>query len=97
MITDPYQVLGIDSSADTEAIRKRYLALVREFTPERAPERFAEIRAAYDTLRDPVTSLNMRLFDFSSSETFDKLIGDEKQQIWQQRIATDVLLSLADA
>jgi len=97
MIADPYQVLGIDSSADTETIRKRYLALVREFSPERAPERFAEIRAAYETLRDPVTSLNTRLFDLASSETFDKLILDEKQQIQQQRIPTDVLLSLADA
>ena len=97
MITDPYQVLGIDSSADTEAIRKQYLALVREFSPERAPERFAEVRAAYEKLRDPVTSLHTRLFELSSSETFDKLIGDEKQQVWRQRIATDVLLSLADA
>ncbi len=96
MITDPYQVLGIDPSADSEAIRKRYLALVREFSPERAPERFAEIRAAYETLRDPVTSLDMRLFDVRFTETFDKLIADEKQQFCRKRIGTDVLLSLAD-
>ena len=97
MIADPYQVLGIDPSADSEAIRKQYLALVREFSPERAPERFAEIRAAYETLRDPVTSLDMRLFDLRFAETFDKLIADEKQQLWRKRIGTDVLLSLADA
>lgn len=97
MIADPYQVLGIDPSADSEAIRKQYLALVREFSPERAPERFAEIRAAYETLRDPVTSLGMRLFDIRFTETFDKLIADEKQQLWRKRIGTDVLLSLADA
>ncbi|TVS08581.1 MAG: J domain-containing protein [Planctomycetaceae bacterium] len=96
MIADPYQVLGIDPSADSEAIRKRYLALVREFSPERAPERFAEIRAAYETLRDPVTSLGMRLFDVRFTETFDKLIADEKQQFCGKRIGTDVLLSLAD-
>lgn len=97
MIADPYQVLGIDASAGTEAVRKRYLELVRQFTPERAPERFAEIRAAYETLRDPVTSLKLRLFDLRSSDTFDKLIAEEKEQLWRQRIPTDVLLSLADA
>jgi curved DNA-binding protein CbpA len=97
MIADPYQVMGIDPSSDSETIRKRYLALVREFSPERAPERFAEIRAAYETLRDPVTSLQMRLFDLRSSETFDKLIADERQQIGLQRIAAEALLSLAHA
>jgi curved DNA-binding protein CbpA len=97
MIADPYQVLGIEPSADSEAIRKQYLALVREFPPERAPERFAEIRAAYETLRNPVTSLEVRLFDLRFTETFDKLIADEKQQFCRKRIGTDVLLSLADA
>lgn len=97
MIADPYQVLGIEPSADSEAIHKRYLALVREFSPERAPERFAEIRTAYETLRDPVASLRMRLFDLRFAETFDKLIADEKRQSYGKRIGTDVLLSLADA
>ena len=97
MFADPYQVLGVDPSDDSETIRKRYLALVREFSPERAPERFAEIRAAYEKLRDPITSLQTRLFDLRSSETFERLIAEEKQQLGRQRIPTDVLLSLADA
>ncbi|MCH5372587.1 MAG: J domain-containing protein [Planctomycetes bacterium] len=97
MIGDPYEVLGIDASADSQQIRARYLELVREYSPERAPEKFAEIRAAYDTLRDPVVSLEKRLFDLRTADTFDTLIALERESFRQRRIPTDVLLSLADA
>lgn len=97
MLSDPYQVLGIDANADTEQIRARYLALVREFPPEHAPEKFAEVRAAYDALRDPVVSLERRLFDLRTTDTFDAVIASERQSVRQRRIPTDVLLSLADA
>ena len=49
---DPFTVLGVTDEADDAEIRRRYLALVREFPPDRAPERFQELRAAYDALSD---------------------------------------------
>ena len=49
---DPFTVLGVTDEADDTEIRRRYLALVREFPPDRAPERFQELRAAYDALSD---------------------------------------------
>ena len=49
---DPFTVLGVTDEADDGEIRRRYLALVREFPPDRAPERFQELRAAYDALSD---------------------------------------------
>ena len=97
MISDPYQVLGVDASADSQQIRARYLALVREHPPERNPEKFAEIRAAYDSLRDPVVRLQNRLFDLRTADTFDTLLASERQKLQRRRIPTDVLLSLADA
>lgn len=48
-----YSVLGVRPSDDAETIRARYLELVREFTPERAPEAFQNIRVAYEVLSDP--------------------------------------------
>ena len=45
-MNDPYVQLGLPPSADETEIRRRYLELVRQFPPDRAPERFAEIRAA---------------------------------------------------
>ncbi len=40
---DAYETLGLPNDADEAQIRTRYLELVREFPPDRAPERFAEI------------------------------------------------------
>src|SRR5438067_2529743 len=61
-MTDPYAVLGLPPDSDDEAIRRRYLELVRQFSPEHHPERFAAVRAAYESLRDLNTRLRYRLF-----------------------------------
>ena len=95
-MTDPYETLGLSQDAGEEDIRQRYLTLVRENPPERAPERFAVIRAAYDQLRDPVMSLERRLFSLTATDTFDSLLAAEQQCLGRQRIPTDVLLSLAE-
>jgi curved DNA-binding protein CbpA len=49
---DPFTVLGVDETADDAEIRRRYLALVRDFPPDREPARFQEYRAAYEALGD---------------------------------------------
>jgi len=60
---DPYQVLGLPPESGDDAIRRRYLELVRQFPPERHPERFAAVRQAYETLRDLDARLSYRLFE----------------------------------
>lgn len=50
---DPYAVLGIARTAAAEEVRRAYFALVREHPPEREPDTFKRIRAAYERLRDP--------------------------------------------
>ncbi|MEO8496470.1 MAG: DnaJ domain-containing protein [Planctomycetota bacterium] len=94
-MNDPYQVLGISPAADEAAVRARYLELVREFPPDREPERFAEIREAYDQVRDPVVSLERRLFDVSAHFTFESLIAEARPNVRSSRIPTSLLLSLA--
>jgi curved DNA-binding protein CbpA len=49
---DPYKTLGIERTADEAEIKQAYFALVREHPPERDPEGFKRIRAAYEKLRD---------------------------------------------
>ena len=64
---DPFTVLGVaDDAGDTE-IRRRYLALVREFPPDRAPERFQELRAAYEALSDERKRLETKLLHTNSA------------------------------
>lgn len=49
---DPYTVLGLDPSATPAEIKSAYFALVRAHSPERDPQRFKEIRAAYEQLNN---------------------------------------------
>ncbi len=94
---NPYEVLGLDTNADESLIRSRYLEQVRQFSPERDPERFAEIRAAYEQLRDPRVSLEHRLFDIRSYQTFDELVASSQPDPQAQRIPTATLLALGDS
>ncbi|MEW6755512.1 MAG: J domain-containing protein [Candidatus Latescibacterota bacterium] len=50
---DPCAVLGVAPDASPQEIRAAYFARVREHAPERDPEAFKRIRAAYDVLRNP--------------------------------------------
>ena len=52
-LADPYTILGIDPAATLDEIKTAYFALVRAHAPERDPEMFKRIRAAYEQLRDP--------------------------------------------
>ena len=75
-------------------IRGRYLELVRQFPPERAAERFAEIRAAYDALRDPRVSLEHRLFDVKDTQTFADIAAEIRIDLRARRVPVELLMSL---
>jgi molecular chaperone DnaJ len=59
MARDSYEVLGVSPQATDDEIKKAYRRLARECHPDANPddpsaaERFKEISAAYDTVRDP--------------------------------------------
>ena len=103
-MSDPYEVLGLPTHADEaeirrrylELVRQRYLALVREFPPDRAPERFAAIRAAYDEVRDLARRLEAQLFETATSDSLDAIAADLRARLIEVRLPLDVLLSLAD-
>lgn len=46
-----HEVLGVSADADQKEIKKAYFKLVRQFSPEKDPERFQEIRGAYERLQ----------------------------------------------
>lgn len=73
---DPYEVLGLSPDADDKTIRARYLKLVREFSPERHPEKFMQIRQAYELLKDENTRLRQRLFEAGKNESVYKIIEE---------------------
>lgn len=95
-MSDPYEVLGLPTHADEAEIRRRYLELVRQFPPDRAPERFAAIRAAYDEVRNPGRRLEAQLFETATSDSLDAITADLRARLIEVRLPLDVLLSLAD-
>lgn len=92
-MTDPYQVLNLPPDADDAAIRRRYLELVRQFTPEHHPEKFAAIRAAYESLKDLTTRLEHRLFDTGDKESIAAIIEELACRTPRRRLSLDQLLN----
>lgn len=92
-MSDPYEVLGLPPDADDEAIRRRYLELVRQHSPERDPEKFAAVRAAYDSLRDLDTRLRYRLFEAGRRESLDAIVQELASKSTRRRLSLKELLA----
>jgi curved DNA-binding protein CbpA len=94
-MTDPYAVLGLPADSDDEAIRRRYLELVRQYSPEHHPEKFAAVRAAYESLRDLNTRLRYRLFEAGKNESVEAIIEEITCRNPRRRVSLRTLLSTA--
>ena len=58
----PFDILGVAEDATDEAIKKAYLQKVRQYPPERAPEQFQKIRAAFEVIQTQQQRLKYQLF-----------------------------------
>lgn len=96
-MNDPYETLGVGVDADDEAIRRRYLELVRQYPPERAPERFAAIRAAYEQLKDAETRLKKRLFHVDTHLSLESLIEEQLCTSPRPRVSLAKLVEMAQS
>lgn len=74
-IQNPFEVLGIADGADDGQVRAAYLAKVREFPPDRAPEEFEKVRDAYALLRDERSRIRYRLFSVDPFIPLDSLLA----------------------
>jgi curved DNA-binding protein CbpA len=93
-MADAYATLGLPPDSDDETIRRRYLELVRQYSPERHPERFAAIRGAYESLRDLDTRVRHRLFQAGRHESIDALIEEIACRSPRRRLSLATLLTV---
>jgi curved DNA-binding protein CbpA len=93
---DPYEVLGLPHDADEAATRQRYLELVRQFPPDRAPERFAAIRAAYEQVRDPAVRLEAQLFKLGTTDSLEAIAATVRDRLRDARVPLEVMMALAE-
>ena len=92
-MTDPFTVLGISPDSDDEAVRRRYLELVRQHPPEQNPERFAAVRAAYEAVRDLHRRVRYRLFEQGAGESVEQIIEELACRTPRPRISLAKLLA----
>lgn len=92
-MSNPYEVLGLAADSDDDTIRRRYLELVKQFSPERHPEKFAAIRSAYESLRDLDTRLRHRLFESGKQESIDDIVKEIACRSSRPRLSLDLLLT----
>ncbi|HJT76526.1 MAG TPA: J domain-containing protein [Gemmataceae bacterium] len=91
-MNDPYAVLGLPPDSDDEAIRRRYLELVRQYSPEHHAQRFAAVRAAYESLRDQNNRLRHRLFEAGKNESVEAIIEEVTCRSPRRRVSLRTLL-----
>jgi curved DNA-binding protein CbpA len=97
-MNDPYDVLGLSMHAGETEIRQRYLELVRAHPPDREPERFAAVHAAYEALRDPAERLKNQIFGFDTKHDSVEAIALElRRRMLDARLPLQTLLGLAEA
>ncbi len=72
--SDPYSVLGIEPTAGDEAIRAAYLAKLKLYPPDRAPDEFERVREAYDVLRDKRQRARTMLFSAGHDQPIASLL-----------------------
>jgi hypothetical protein len=94
-VASPFEILGIEPGAGDAAIRARYLDLVRQFPPERAPERFAAIRAAFERVKSRDDRLRWRLFEAGRHDTLDSVLEESAGETPRRRPTLADLLAAA--
>ena len=81
---DDYRTLGLEQGASQKEIKKAYFSLVRKYSPEESPEKFREIREAYERLKGQ-TEGQEPMFPRPS----DPLAGKFLDLYWKYRNARD--------
>ena len=92
---DPFTVLGVAPDAGEAEVRARYLELVKQFPPDREPEKFREIRAAFEAAQDPL-SIARRLIEPPGDEVPEWSSVLESQKRNPPRLTPAFLLSLGN-
>ncbi len=89
----PYQILNIPRNATQNEIKKAYFKLLKKHPPEKEPEKFKTIRAAYDSLRTASKKAETDVFIFKEPEE-DFENPDEMKQAYITDIHSEDILEV---
>lgn len=86
-----YEVLGLNAGADEKEIKRAYFKLIRKFSPEKDPERFQQIREAYENLIKGKGQVQLALHipeDSFAQKMFQQIERLYRQQDYQYALET---------
>lgn len=92
----PYEILAVEPEADDEAIKKAYLARVRECPPDHQGEAFQRIREAYELIATDKARRQHRLFHHVPPDLGPLLAGLAATGQPQRPDAATLLAALAE-
>lgn len=75
---NPFLVFELDVDATDDDVSSRYHELLRRYPPDRNPELFAEIRTAYDVLKDRRGRIKTWLFSF---DRFGRALAESEKML----------------
>lgn len=85
---NPYEILGIDQKASNTDIKNAYFKNVREFTPEKHSDKFKDIRAAYERLRDDKSRAETDTFMLNVP--YSEFIIEHPEDDWEYKPKIDL-------
>lgn len=91
-----YHTLGLTPDCSEAELRKRYLELVRQYPPESYPEKFSQIREAYEQLKNPIESIPEMLFSMHCDDSIDQIIANILEEVRDERLPTAMLLKMGE-
>ena len=80
-----YMILGVAPESTDEEIRLCYIEKVKRHTPEKDPERFQEITAAYDAIKDVRSRLSARYLSPEKTMDFEMVLYEMARNIPRER------------
>jgi preprotein translocase subunit Sec63 len=93
-INNAYEILGSHPGASLDDFRKAYLSLVRQYPPDREPEKFREVHAAYQLVIDPMEQAKSLLIKSRDQPDLVQVIAAAEKI--RPRLATLNLLALGN-
>jgi curved DNA-binding protein CbpA len=96
MTADPFLALGLPRDAGEAEVRARYLELVKQFPPDREPEKFREIRLAFEACKDPLSIARRLIRPPDDAEVPEWSEAIESQKRNPPRLSPAFLLSLGN-
>ncbi len=92
--SNAHQILEVKPDAPAEELRKAYLNLVRQHPPDRDPDKFRDIHAAYQMLNDPMAQATALLTLSRDKPDLEAVIAQAEKV--RPRLATLNLLALGN-